>query len=129
MVLPRLRRVLARRGAMRNISFMLTEPQFLDGSKTVTRRVGWRTLQPGTRLLGVRKSQGLKKGEKAHALGEIEVLSVRRERLDAITEDDCKREGFPEMSPSQFVEMFCKAMSCKPETLVARIEFARVLPR
>lgn len=111
---------------MRNISFMLTEPQFLDGSKDVTRRVGWRTLTAGTRLRAVRKGMGLKKGEKAHALGVIEVVDVRRERLDAITAEDCAREGFPEMSPAEFVAMFCREMSCKPETLVGRIEFKRV---
>jgi hypothetical protein len=111
---------------MKNISFMLTEPQFLDGSKTVTRRVGWRTLKAGAQLKAVRKSQGLKKGEKAHPLGVIEVIDVRRERLDAITADDCAREGFPEMSPAEFVAMFCREMSCKPETIVGRIEFRKV---
>jgi hypothetical protein len=112
---------------MKNISFALTERQFLDGSKLVTRRIGWRTLTAGTLLQAVRKGMGLKKGEKAHKLGVIRVTNVRRERLDAITADDCAREGFPEMTPVEFVAMFCREMGCKPETMVGRIEFERIL--
>ncbi len=112
--------------AMRNISFALTERQFLDGTKDVTRRIGWRTLKPGAELQAVRKGMGLKKGEKAHKLGVIRVVDVRRERLDAITAEDCIREGFPEFTPAQFVQFFCRSASCKPETMVARIEFKRV---
>ena len=70
---------------MRMMSFALTERQLMDGSKTVTRRIGWRDLKPGARLLAVRKAMGLKPGEKVQPLCEIEVVSVRRERLDAIT--------------------------------------------
>lgn len=112
---------------MRNISFALTERQFLDGSKTVTRRVGWRTLEAGTVLQAVRKGMGLKKGEKAHKLGQLRVIAVRRERLDAITIEDCAREGFPGLTPAEFVAMFCREMSCKPETMVGRIEYERIL--
>lgn len=114
---------------MRNISFMLTEAQFIDGTKDVTRRIGWRTLTAGTRLQAVRKGMGLKKGEKAHVLGVVEIVGVRRERLDAITEVDCDREGFPLMGPAEFVLMFCRAMSCQPDTIVARIEFKKVGPK
>ncbi len=67
------------------MSFALTEPQLMDGSKTVTRRTGWQNLKPGTRLLAVRKAMGLKAGEKVQPLCEIEITSVRRERIDVIT--------------------------------------------
>lgn len=110
----------------RHISFSLTERQFLDGSKDVTRRVGWKGLRPGTRLIAVRKAMGLKKGEKVHVLGPIEIVSARREPLDAITADDCRREGFPEMSPFEFVTFFCKANGCFQTEPVTRIEFRRV---
>ena len=113
---------------MRRISFSLTEPQFLAGSKTVTRRLGWLKLKPGEHLMAVRQAMGLKKGEKQHELGEIEVVSVRRERLDAITQADCDREGFPDLGPSGFVDMFYRHMRCKPHKLVTRIEFRRVAP-
>lgn len=47
---------------MRIMSFALTEQQLMDGTKTVTRRVGWANLKPGDRLTAVRKAMGLKKG-------------------------------------------------------------------
>lgn len=59
---------------MRNMSFMLTPDQILNQTKTVTRRLGWATLKPGTLVRAVRKCQGLKKGEK------IEALAVLRHR-------------------------------------------------
>jgi hypothetical protein len=113
----------------RVISFALTERQLLDGSKDVTRRLGWRKLTAGTELIAVRKAMGLKKGEHQHRLALIHVLSVRRERLDAIDDDDVRREGFPEMTAAEFVEFFCKANKCKPNRMVARIEFVKVKER
>lgn len=112
---------------MRRISFSMTEEQFLDGSKTVTRRRGWRDLVAGDRLTAVRKAMGLKKGEKQHVLGDIEVVAAWQERLDTITQEDVVREGFPEMTPVEFVGMFCSHMRpYRPEWDVTRIEFRRV---
>lgn len=108
---------------MRSISFALTEPQLLDGSKTVTRRTGWQWLSPGDKLRAVRKAMGLKPGEKQHALGTVEVLSVRRERIDAITDADVAAEGYPGMEAAVFVAKFCQAMKVQPSDLVTRIEF------
>ncbi|MGI9354838.1 MAG: hypothetical protein ACR2PF_06725 [Rhizobiaceae bacterium] len=111
----------------RNISFSMTEPQFLDGSKDVTRRLGWLKLKPHDLLMACRKCMGLKKGEKVHRLGLIKVITARRERLDAITQDEVRREGFPDMSVPEFIEFFCKGhRGCKPETVVTRIEFQRL---
>lgn len=111
---------------MRLISFFLTTPQFLDGTKDVTRRIGWWNLKPGDRLMAVKKSQGRKKGEPIERLGEIEVVSACKELLHAISQDDCRREGFPEMRPTDFVEMFSREMKCEPWQEVNRIEFKRV---
>lgn len=111
---------------MRAMSFRLTEEAFKDGSKTVTRRAGWRNLQPGTKLRAVRQVMGLPKGSKHEVWGTIEVVSVRRERLDAITDDDVEREGFAGRNAAWFVAFFCRSMRCKPETEVTRIEFRRV---
>lgn len=114
---------------MRNISFALTTPQFLDGSKTVTRRLGWSFLNPGDRLMACEKCMGLGFGGKIVRLGEIEVVTVRRELLFDITKDDCAREGFPEFEPQDFVKMFCDHMGCNPDKEVTRIEFRRVSPK
>lgn len=113
---------------MRRMSFALTERQFLAGEKDVTRRLGWAFLRPGDHVLAIRKGMGLARGEKQVVLGEIETVSVRRELLDAIlaNRDDCRREGYPELRPDEFVSMFCAAMRCHPGVTVTRIEFRRV---
>lgn len=117
---------------MRNISFSLTDAQFLDITKDVTRRLGWKFLKPGDRLMGCRKCMGLKPGEKIVRLGDIEVVSVRLEPLNRMSADaayghaEAIREGFPEMTGGQFVEMFCSHMAVKPAIIITRIEFKHV---
>lgn len=115
---------------MRNISFAITTQQFISQTKTVTRRVGWRDLKPGERLQAVEKCMGLKLGEKMKKLGTVRVLTVRREPLREMTDNpiygiqECIREGFPNLSPAEFVAMFCKThKDCRPETRVTRIEY------
>ena len=110
---------------MRNISFALTWDRLLGGSKTVTRRLGWARLKPGTLLMAYRKSQGEAR-DRVERFGSIRVVSVRRERLDAIDAADVAREGFPELSPAEFVAFFCREMKCNPGTDVTRIEFEQV---
>ena len=113
---------------MRCMSFALTEAQLMDGSKTVTRRTGWKNLRVGTRLLAVRKAMGLKAGEKMQPLCEIDVVNVTCVRLDDIDAEDCAREGFPHFSPADFIGMFAKHMNIrdKPEVWLTRIEFRKV---
>lgn len=114
---------------MRRMSFSLTERPLLDGTKSVTRRLGWANLRPGERLLAVRKAMGLKKGERQVVLCEIEIVAVRRVWLRDpkwITPDDCAREGFPELTPAGFVLMFCSANRCHDDCTVTRIEFRKV---
>jgi len=111
---------------MRNISFSLTTAQIRNRTKTVTRRLGWRFLKPGDVLCACEKCQGLKKGETVHRLAIVRVLSVRRERLDAITPGDCVKEGVPDLCPAEFVVMFCRAMRCRRSVDVTRIEWEYV---
>jgi hypothetical protein len=112
-----------------NISFALTTRQFLDRTKDVTRRLGWYRLKSGQILTAVKKGQGLKKGEHPARLGQIRVVSSRRERLDRmLTEvgyghNEVHREGFPDMTPKQFVEMFCEHNGCTQDRVITRIEF------
>ena len=104
----------------------------MDGSKTVTRRTGWQNLKPGTRLLAVRKAMGLKAGEKVQPLCEIEVIHVSRESLGWVNADECAREGFPHLTPEQFVEFFTAKVKTPGigkrihEISVTRIEFRKV---
>lgn len=113
----------------RRISFALTTPQFIDESKDVTRRLRWLNLKPGMMLMGCEKAMGIPKGGHPVDLGYIEVVKVHRERLDRMTMDpdygreECRREGFPDLSPQDFVDMFCRHMKCLPSEIVTRIEF------
>lgn len=111
---------------MRNMSFTLTERQIQDGTKTVTRRIGWAFLKPGDLVMACFKCMGLKKGEKVQRIRPLRILSRRQEPLGTITQEDVKREGFPDMTPPEFVAMFCEHMLCFPETPVNRIEFEYV---
>ncbi|BFM16246.1 hypothetical protein R50073_24290 [Maricurvus nonylphenolicus] len=107
----------------KNMSFAMTIPQIKARTKTVTRRFGWWQLKEGDVICAVEKAMGLKKGEKVVRLGMLGVKSVRREKLNAITREDCIAEGFPDMTPEQFISMLCKQYNCKPDRICNRIEF------
>jgi hypothetical protein len=118
---------------MRNISFMLTTNQITEQTKDVTRRMGWKFAKPGMLLQGIVKGQGLKKGEKVEKLAVIRVKSVRRERLNEMVrrptygKAECRREGFPNSTPADFVDFFCWGhKGCRPSSIVTRIEFEYV---
>ena len=113
---------------MRNISFNMTIQQIKTMKKTVTRRKGWLFLKVGDLLQGVEKAMGLKKGEKIQKLSVVKVTSIRRERVDAITEADVIREGFESFSTGRFIALYCNANSCKPSDLCTRIEFEYAFP-
>jgi hypothetical protein len=124
------------------MSFSMTTEAVRNRTKTVTRRLGWDFLKPGDLLWAVEKGMGLKKGEKVKRLGLIRVTACHRELLSALinpyyynrkgrrerwsAQADVVREGFPDLTPQQFVEMFCRANRCYPGTLVNRIEFEYV---
>jgi hypothetical protein len=108
----------------RLMSVSLTEPQVRTQTKTVTRRAGWLMLRPGDRLTLCRKVMGRRKGEPLDRITDVEVVSVRRERLDAITAADVAAEGFPDWTPDRFVEFFCGShKGCTPDSDVTRIEW------
>lgn len=117
---------------MKNMSFMLTIQQMQDETKDITRRTGWPKLKEGDLFQPVEKGMGLQKGEKVKPIGvPCRVISVTKEPLRRMLDDaaygaaECAREGFPNMLPLQFVEMFCKANKCSQDILVNRIEFER----
>lgn len=114
----------------RNMSFMLTTEQYKNQTKTVTRRLGWKFAQLGEVTNGCEKCQGLKKGQKIVKLGQHYWINLRWEPLNRMLNDpvygaeECIKEGFPDMTPQEFVAMFCQHNKCTPETLVHRMEFA-----
>lgn len=121
----------------RLMSVALTEDAVRARTKTVTRRLGWRFLKPGDRLTLCRKVMGRRGGEPLVRICDVEVVSVRREPVCAITDDDILREGVVPISgrfmeiyvdtgqPSvpAWVEWFCEQMRCDPYDHVTRIEW------
>ncbi|WP_228822911.1 hypothetical protein [Nocardia cyriacigeorgica] len=113
----------------RLMSVSLTERQVRERAKTVTRRMGWRNVRQGERLTLCRKVMGRRRGEPLVRIVDVEVLAVRREPLEAITPDEVVAEGFPEMTPEQFVEFFCDSHTgCTPDSEVTRIEWRYLDP-
>jgi hypothetical protein len=133
---------------MRNASFIHTKQQVRDRTKDITRRLNWLWAKPGMRIQACEKCQGRRNGEPLVKLAVIEIVSVRREKLNELSRSawcpirsvlypplvyteaeairEVQREGFPEMSPAEFVAMFCVNMKCKPDALVTRVEFKYV---
>lgn len=107
----------------RLMSVALTEDAVRARRKTVTRRLGWRVLRPGDRLTLCRKVMGRRHGEPLVRIAEVEIVSVRRERLDAVTDAEVTREGFPDRTAEWFVGFFTEHMRCEPDTEVTRIEW------
>lgn len=122
---------------MRNMSFALTTDQVLNRTKTVTRRMGWKTLEPGTLIRAVRKGMGLKKGEKVEELAIIRIVAVEPSRLLSMLDEiewgieEVKREGLADHpvvkgNPYTFVDWFAATHKCGVEDPVTRIEFEYV---
>lgn len=96
--------------------------------KTVTRRLGWRFLKPGDRLTLCRKVMGRRRGEPLERLAEVEVVDIRRERLDDISPGDIIREGFATPAGfaadrERFIDLFRDVIGAGPATIVTRIEW------
>ena len=111
---------------MRHISFSHTTEQMRAKTKTVTRRLRWATLKAGETLMAAEKIMGLPKGAKIATIGPIEIISVRTEPLETVLQEGpagMAREGFPGMSPAEYVAFFCKANRCPPSAIIRRIEF------
>lgn len=120
---------------MKNMSFFKTTDQIRAGTKTVTRRLGWRFLKRGDLLMAVVKCQGLRKGEKVQKIRPIKIIDINREPLWKIENEDVLKEGFlfhidPNADRNQgtcfrnsFIDMFCELNKCNSGTIITRIEF------
>ena len=71
----------------------------------------------------VEKGQGLKKGEKIKRICLVRIVSTRPERLFRLTCADVCREGFPNMTLTEFINMFCEHNKCQRDEVVNRIEW------
>jgi hypothetical protein len=112
------------------MSVSLIERAVVERRKTVTRRLGWRFLKPGDRLTLCRKVMGRKPGEPLERLAEVEVISVRREPLSAMTDADVEREGVDvalevagRTEAEAWVGWFAWTMGCSVDDEITRIEW------
>ena len=78
----------------RLMSVTLTKRAVEERHKTETRRAGWSMLRPGDRLTLCEKVMGRRKGEPLVRIVDVEVVSTRREPLNAITDTGVDAEGF-----------------------------------
>lgn len=104
------------------MSVALTEQAVRERRKTVTRRLGWKHLKPGDRLILCPKTRGVKREDRVE-LAEVEVRSVGREPLRNVTDADVRLEGFS-WEREYFMLWFMEHMGItSPETIVTRIEW------
>lgn len=73
-------------------------------------------------MQAVYKSQGLRKGQKVEKLCVIRIVDVRLEPLSKISQEEVIREGFPDMTPADFIAFF-GASHKGGDGNVTRIEF------
>ena len=115
-----------------NMSFSMTTDPFRRKIKTVTRRDGWDNIKLGEIHHGIEKGQGLKRGEHVVVIHDFIPTSSRWEPLQYLLDDpeygkrEVILEGFPNLTPAQFVDMLCKKNKCTPDKLFNRIEFKYV---
>lgn len=109
----------------RLMSVALTTDQVRRREKTVTRRVGWQMIKPGDLITLCPKVRGRRHDEPLERIVTVDIISTRREQLDTITPADVAKEGFPNMTPAQFIRFFCDTHhGVTPTTEVTRIEWA-----
>jgi hypothetical protein len=117
---------------MRHMSFALTVEPMKRHEKGCTRRYGWDDIKVGELIQAVERCQGLKKGEHVKKLDIIRVTAERWEPLTQMVEfpeygkAEVILEGFPTMSPSEFVLMVAKHNKKEPYQMVHRIQFEYV---
>jgi hypothetical protein len=118
-----------------HMSFSATTEAVRRHEKTVTRRLGWARLKPGGLFVPVEKAMGLKKGEKHVELWPLcDCVRNTPQSLDLLINPafaeyaalEMIREGFPDLTPAEFVAMFVKITRCNPWVVLNRIEFGYV---
>lgn len=109
----------------RLMSVAFTEQAVVERRKTVTRRKGWLMLKPGDTLTLCRKVMGRKPGEPLVRIVDVEVVSVRREKLGEIYHepDGLLLEGFTDIDYHEFIRRYFLPQGIDPWTDVTRIEW------
>lgn len=95
----------------RRMACSLTIDAVRSRIKTVTRRHAntWGALLPGQRLTLIEQGMGLPKGAEQVVLAETVVVSNEIVSLDDIDQADVDAEGFPHLTPAEFIDMWCRS--------------------
>lgn len=105
------------------MSVALTTQAVRDRIKTQTRRDGWLRLRAGDQLALCPKYRGVRRADR-ELITIVDVVGVRREPLEAISPADVAAEGFPDLTPAEFVEFFCNThRGVQPSSEITRIEW------
>lgn len=110
----------------RNMSVAYTKDAVLKEAKDVTRRLGRWFVKPGDIVHLVNRTMGFKKGERPVRYKTVRIVSARPEPLNAITQEECRREGFPDLTPTEFVALFSRHNKCSEDRVINRIEWQYV---
>jgi hypothetical protein len=93
----------------RMMPFSATLVAFRAMEKDTTRRLGWAHAKVGDVYWGVDRCMGFKKGEHPEKIHLIQIKEVGFEPLEFMHMrgvGEVRREGFPDMSVEQFIQMF-----------------------
>lgn len=95
----------------RRMACSLTVGSVEAGVKTVTRRHPdtWAAIRPGQMLTLIEKGMGLPKGSTQRVLADVQVVANDVVALGDITQAECIAEGFPDLGPAEFIEMWCRS--------------------
>jgi len=110
---------------MARMSFYHTTTAVRNRTKTHTLRLGWKHLKPGQQIEAVVKARGVPIAQ-IEKMADIQIVSVTRRPLESITQQEVIDEGFPDWTPTQFVEWYCRKMKCQPSIVLGFIRFTYI---
>lgn len=108
---------------MRLVSFSHTSLALVTGNKDVTRRCGlyWqRALRPGSRFAAIDRTP--RTGHGWNKIATCETVSAAAQKIDEVTDEECRREGRPDLTAEQFIRFYEEQFVCGDDW-ITRIEF------
>jgi len=107
---------------VRRFVFAVPSPGVENRTKTVSRLSGSVGLIPGALFPAVMREEAFGACH-SRPVGRVRILNCRPEPLDQVTEAEVRREGFPDLTPSAFVDLFRAINGGERGQRVTRVEF------
>lgn len=107
------------------LDFPYTKKYIKNRVQTVTHRVECPDIQPGDLFIACEKFED---NEPCNILRhhQLRVVNKREEKLCNISQEDIYKEGFPNVTIAEYLDLFKRRYKCKDEQVVTRIEFKYV---